>query len=153
MARYRRPTPSNVTASREIQEQILRRIAELSATATAALKSAANPEIDVVTRRGHLAAARTAEKQIDDATIELAAAVVLGGGRAADVAARSGISTATLTRRMPAYLRALRGGAPGAGRGRSVRLEACGQCFARLRPGVLWRPGALRPQFVRKPIS
>jgi len=109
MARYRRPTPSNVTASREIQEQILRRIAELSATATAALKSAANPEIDVVTRRGHLAAARTAEKQIDDATIELAAAVVLGGGRAADVAARSGISTATLTRRMPAYLRALRG--------------------------------------------
>lgn len=109
MARYRRPTPSNIAASRDIQHAILQRIAALSATATAALKSAADPEIDVVTRRGHLAAARTAERDIDAAVIELASAVVLGGGRAADVAARSGVSTATLTRRMPAYLRALRG--------------------------------------------
>lgn len=109
MARYRRPTPSNIAASRDIQHQVLQKIAALSATATASLKSAADPEIDVVIRRRHFAAARQAEKQIDDATIELAAALVLGGSRAADVAARSGISTATLTRRMPPYLRALRG--------------------------------------------
>lgn len=109
MARYRRATPSNVKASRAIQDAILQRIVALSATATAALESAADPEIDVVTRRGHLATARTAEKQIDDAVIELAAAAVLGGGHAADVARRSGISTATLTRRMPPYMRALRG--------------------------------------------
>ncbi|WP_124712881.1 hypothetical protein [Mycolicibacterium nivoides] len=109
MARYRRPTPSNVTASRDIQSQVLRRIAALSATVTERLKAAADPAIDVESRRGHLAAARTAERSIDDAVIELAAACILGGMSAADVARRSGISTATLTRRVPPYLRGLRG--------------------------------------------
>lgn len=109
MARYRRPTPSNVTASRDIQSQVLRRIAALSATVTERLKAAADPAIDVESRRGHLAAARTAERSIDDAVIELAGAAVLGGMSAAEVASKSGISTATLTRRMPPYLRALRG--------------------------------------------
>ncbi|QQG95884.1 hypothetical protein HBE99_02555 [Mycobacteroides chelonae] len=109
MARFRRPTPSNVTASRAIQQQVLRRIAELSATVTEQLEAAADPAIDVETRRGHLVAARRAEQAIDDAAVELAAAAIVGGMSAADVARRSGVSTATLTRRMPAYLRALRG--------------------------------------------
>lgn len=109
MARFRRPTPSNVTASRDIQSQVLRRIAALSATVTEHLKAAADPAIDVETRRGHLAAARTAEHSLDDAVIELASAAVLGGISAAEVASKSGISTATLTRRMPPYLRGLRG--------------------------------------------
>lgn len=108
MARYRRPTPSNVTASRDIQQQILQRIAELSATAVAQLDAAA-ADIDAQTRRGHLVVARNAEQAIDAAVIELAATAVLGGMPAAAVASRSGISTATLTRRMPPYLRALRG--------------------------------------------
>ncbi|SHP27548.1 Uncharacterised protein [Mycobacteroides abscessus subsp. abscessus] len=109
MARYRRPTTSNVAAARAIRQQTLQRIAALSATATAELDAAAAPNIDAQTRRGHLVVARNAEKQIDAAVIELAAAAVLGGMPAADVATRSGISTATLTRRMPPYLRALRG--------------------------------------------
>lgn len=106
MARFRRPTPSNVEASRAIQATVLRRIADLSATATKELEAATS---DPQERLTHLAAARTAEKQIDDAVIELAAACILGGMSAADVARRSGISTATLTRRMPPYLRSLRG--------------------------------------------
>lgn len=109
MARYRRPTPSNVTASRDIRAAILRQIAALSATATAELAAAENRDIDVLTRRGHLVAARDAEKRIDAACIELACAVVLGGASAAHVATRSRISTSTLTRRMPSYMRALRG--------------------------------------------
>lgn len=109
MARYRRPTPSNVTASRDIQQQILHRIAALSATATAEFKAAKHNELDTQSRREHLVAARDAEKQIDAAVIELACAVVLGGASAAHVASRSGISTATLTRRMDPYLRGLRG--------------------------------------------
>lgn len=109
MARYRRPTPSNVTASADIQAEILQRIASLSAAVTKELEAAADPSIDVVTRRGHLVAARTAEKQIDDAVIELAAAVILGGASAAYVASRSRISTATLTRRVPPYMSAMRG--------------------------------------------
>lgn len=109
MARYRRPTPSNIVASREIQAAILQRIATLSATATAELTAAAVTDIDVPTRREHLVAARQAEREIDAACIELACAVVLGGTSAAHVASRSGISTATLTRRMPPYLRAMRG--------------------------------------------
>lgn len=109
MARYRRPTPSNVTASRDIQATVLKKIAALSAAATAELEAAENRDIDVVARRGHLVAARNAEKAIDDATVELAAAVVLGGASATHVASRSGISTSTLTRRLPPYLRALRG--------------------------------------------
>lgn len=107
MARFRRPTPSNVTASRAIQQEILQRIAALSGTVTKELDAAA--AADPQDRLAHLAAARTAERQIDDAVIELAAACILGGMSAADVARRSGISTATLTRRMPPYLRALRG--------------------------------------------
>lgn len=109
MARFRRPTPSNVSASRAIQAAVLRRIAELSATVTAALEAAADTAIDVETRRGHLVAARQAERDIDAAVIELAGAAVLGGMSAADVARRSGVSTATLTRRVPPYLRTLRG--------------------------------------------
>lgn len=109
MARFRRPTPSNAAASRAIQQQVLRRIAELSATVTEQLEAAADPAVDVETRRGHLVAARQAERSIDDAVIELAAACILGGMSAAEVASKSGISTATLTRRMPPYLRALRG--------------------------------------------
>ncbi|MGV7586306.1 hypothetical protein PJI74_01060 [Mycobacterium kansasii] len=109
MARYRRSTPTNVTASREIQQQILQQISALSATATAELTAAESLDIDVITRRVHLVAARQAERAIDAACIELACAVVLGGASAAHVASRSGISTATLTRRMPPYLRALRG--------------------------------------------
>lgn len=109
MARYRRPTPTNVAASRDIRQQILQRIAELSATAVAQLGAAAAAGIDAQTRRGHLVVARNAEKAIDVAVIELAATAVLGGMPAAAVASRSGISTSTLTRRMPAYLRALRG--------------------------------------------
>lgn len=109
MARFRRPTPSNVTASRDIQQQILQRIAALSATATTALEAAENRDIDVVTRRSHEVAARNAEKQIAAAVVEFAAAVVLGGASAAHVATRSRISTSTLTRRMPPYLRAMRG--------------------------------------------
>lgn len=107
--RYRRPTPTNIAASRDIQHVILQRIAALSATAVAELKAAENPDIDVTARRGHLVAARNAERQIDAATLELAGAVILGGASAAHVASRSGISTATLTRRTPPYLRALRG--------------------------------------------
>lgn len=107
--RYHRPTPTNIAASRDIQHVILQRIAALSATAVAELKAAENPDIDVTARRGHLVAARNAERQIDAATLELAGAVILGGASAAHVASRSGISTATLTRRMPPYLRALRG--------------------------------------------
>ncbi|SKM36013.1 Uncharacterised protein [Mycobacteroides abscessus subsp. abscessus] len=107
--RYRRPTPTNIAASRDIQHVILQRIAALSATAVAELTAAENPDIDVTARRGHLVAARNAERQIDAATLELAAAVILGGASAAHVASRSRISTATLTRRMPPYLRALRG--------------------------------------------
>ncbi len=109
MARYRRPTPSNVTAARDIRQQVLQRIAALSATVTAQLEAAANPELDVETRRAHLVAARAAERDIDTAVVELAGAAVLGGMSAADVARRSGISTATLTRRVPPYLRGLRG--------------------------------------------
>ncbi|WP_170092310.1 hypothetical protein [Mycobacteroides abscessus] len=107
MARFRRPTPSNVTASRDIQTMILQRIAALSGTVTEELEAAA--AADPQDRLAHLAVARTAEKQIDDAVIELAGAAVLGGMSAADVAARSGVSTATLTRRMSPYLRSLRG--------------------------------------------
>lgn len=109
MARYRRPTPSNVAASRSIQQQILQRIAALSATADAELEAAESLDIDVVTRRGHFVAARNAEKQISAAGVEFAAAVVLGGASATHVASRSRISTATLTRRMSRYLRGLRG--------------------------------------------
>ncbi|WP_078321659.1 hypothetical protein [Mycobacteroides chelonae] len=109
MARFRRPTPSNVTASRDIQATILKRIAALSVEATAELKAAENRDIDVVTRRAHEVAARNAEKQIAAAVVEFATAVVLGGASAAHVAARSRISTSTLTRRMPPYMRALRG--------------------------------------------
>lgn len=107
MARFRRPTPSNVKASRDIQAAILRQIAALSATVTEELDAAA--AADPQDRLAHLVAARTAERQIDAAVIELAAGAVLGGMSAADAASRSGISTATLTRRMPPYLRALRG--------------------------------------------
>lgn len=106
MARFRRPTPSNVTASRDIQTTILQRIAALSATVTEELEAATADPQD---RLAHLTAARTAEKRIDDAAIELAAAAIVGGMSAAEVASRSGVSTATLTRRMPPYLRALRG--------------------------------------------
>ncbi|WP_458317939.1 hypothetical protein [Mycolicibacterium brisbanense] len=109
MARYRRPTPSNIAASRDIQRQILQRIAALSATATAELTAATAADIDIAARRGHLVAARNAERDIDAACIELACAVVLGGASAAHVATRSGISTSTLTRRMPPYLRTMRG--------------------------------------------
>ncbi|MFN6549518.1 hypothetical protein ACP6C7_04020 [Mycolicibacterium septicum] len=107
MARFRRPTPSNIKASRSIQTAILQRIAELSATFTDELEAAA--VADPRDRLGHLVAARAAEKRIDDAVIELAAAVILGGAPAAEVATKSAISTATLTRRTPPYLRALRG--------------------------------------------
>ncbi|MBF9519505.1 hypothetical protein [Mycobacteroides chelonae] len=109
MARYRRPTPSNVTASREIQQQILKRIAALSASVDTELAAAENRGIDVPTRRAHLVAARTAQRAIDAAVVEFSSAVVLGGASAAHVATRSRISTATLTRRMPPYLRGLRG--------------------------------------------
>lgn len=106
MARYRRPTPSNVAASHAIQAVVLQRIAELSGTVTEQLEAAmADPE----DRLAHLAAARRAERDIDAAVVELAGAAVLGGMSAADVARRSGISTATLTRRVPPYLRQLRG--------------------------------------------
>ncbi|OBB53117.1 hypothetical protein A5755_14285 [Mycolicibacterium fortuitum] len=107
MARFRRPTPSNVKASRDIQAAILRQIATLSATVTKELDAAA--AADPQDRLAHLVAARRAEQAIDDAVIELAAACILGGMSAAEVASKSGISTATLTRRMPPYLRGLRG--------------------------------------------
>ncbi|MBE5451238.1 hypothetical protein D2E64_02850 [Mycobacteroides abscessus] len=107
MARFRRPTPSNVTASRAIQQQVLRRIAALSGTVTKELDAAA--AADPQDRLAHLVTARHAEQAIDAAVVELAAAVIVGGMSAADAARRSGISTATLTRRMSPYLRALRG--------------------------------------------
>ncbi|OLT79704.1 hypothetical protein BKG58_19950 [Mycobacteroides abscessus subsp. abscessus] len=107
MARFRRPTPSNVTASSDIQTTILRHIAALSGTVTKRLDAAA--AADPQDRLAHLVAARTAERQIDAAVIELAAGAVLGGMPAAEASAKSGISTATLTRRMPPHLRALRG--------------------------------------------
>ncbi|OBK09599.1 hypothetical protein A5637_29220 [Mycolicibacterium fortuitum] len=107
MARFRRPTPSNVTASRAIQQEILQRIAALSGTVIQELDAAA--AADHQDRLAHLVAARTAERQIDTAVIELAAGAVLGGMSAAEASAKSGISTATLTRRMPPHLRALRG--------------------------------------------
>jgi hypothetical protein len=52
---------------------------------------------------------RRAHREIDQLCMDLAGAAILGGMTATEVSAATGISTGTLTRRVPKTLTALRG--------------------------------------------
>ncbi|SLJ22848.1 Uncharacterised protein [Mycobacteroides abscessus subsp. abscessus] len=107
MARLRKPTATNITASIDIRRQILERISELSTTAEQAFTAVQTAETDAQLEL--LASARTAQLEIDAAVVELASAVLLAGVPAHTVSTQSGISTATLTRNNPPYMAGLRG--------------------------------------------
>ena len=109
MARFRRTTVSNLIASSAIAERVLDRIVDLSEKAADEFEAAAADGIALAERRAHLAEALEAEAAIDAATLELAGALILGGASAHQVASRTGISTATITRRVPRAITRLRG--------------------------------------------
>lgn len=109
MTRFRRTTVSNLIASASIAELVLDRIAVISEEAAAEFEAAAADGITLTERRAHLAAALEAEAAIDAAVLELAGALILGGATAHQVSSRTGISTATITRRVPQAITGMRG--------------------------------------------
>lgn len=107
MARLRTPTQSNVNASIDIRRQLLERIAELVAAETALLEEVPNSEPD--SYLDLLSAAVAADRDIEAALLELAAAITLAGVSAHTVSKESGIGTATLTRKCRGHLAEMRG--------------------------------------------
>lgn len=107
MARLREATPSNRDASLRIQRQLLWQIRGKASDAGSALKKAHQAAPATVLAK--LIEFVRAHREIDQLTYELAGAAILGGMTAAEVSAATGISTATLTRRVPKTLTALRG--------------------------------------------
>ncbi|OHU33336.1 hypothetical protein BKG79_22280 [Mycobacteroides chelonae] len=107
MARLREATPSNRDASQQIQRQLLWKIKGHANGAGLALKLAQGAA--PLTVLAKLIEFWRKHRVIDSLCLELAGAAILGGMTAAEVSAATGISTATLTRRVPRTLTGLRG--------------------------------------------
>lgn len=107
MSRLRAATETNQDASRQIQRRLLWKIRDLSNGAGSALKEAHNAPPRTVLAQ--LAEFVRLHREIDRLTMELAGAAILGGMTATQVSEATGISTATLTRRVPKTMTGLRG--------------------------------------------
>ncbi|MBN7371115.1 hypothetical protein [Mycobacteroides abscessus] len=107
MARPRAATPTNRTAGNVLIRETLRKIRSRANAVDLALKQANQAEPEVVLAK--LAEVRQAYLDLDQLCLELAGAAMLGGYTAEEVKGATGIGTATLTRRVPRSLAALRG--------------------------------------------
>lgn len=123
MPRLRTATPTNRTAGDDITRVLLRQVRSRCNAAGLALKLARGAE--PATALEKLAEVHEAYADLDQLCVELAGAAVLTGRSVESVAAATGISTATLTRRVPRSMTALRGQHlvrdPGAPHGWSAR--------------------------------
>ncbi|WP_071289775.1 hypothetical protein [Mycolicibacterium llatzerense] len=111
MGRLRDTTATNVTAGREIQIRIARRIRETEQKAqilSDRLVRGGQP-ISAEDAMAALEKLHKADQEIDQLLMELVAAGVLEGATAAQAAKLTGIGTATLTRRLPRELTDMRG--------------------------------------------
>lgn len=107
MSRLRAATETNQDASRQIQRRLLWKIRDLSNGAGSTLEKAHNAPPRTVLAQ--LTEFVRLHREIDALCMELAGAAILGGMTAKEVSKATGISTATLTRRVPKALTALRG--------------------------------------------
>ncbi|ORA27370.1 hypothetical protein [Mycobacterium aquaticum] len=105
--RSRDTTPQGRLAASTISVRLLRQISDKGRDIAQELQDAAGTDPaaarEAVTRAHALAA------EIDALVVELAGATMLAGKTAAEVRSVTGIGTATLTRRVPKTLAALRG--------------------------------------------
>ncbi|CPR93134.1 hypothetical protein PP568_07080 [Mycobacteroides abscessus] len=111
MGRLRDTTATNVTAGREIQIRLARRIRETEQKAQVLadrLVRGGQP-ISAEDAADALERLHKADQEIDELLMELVAAGVLEGATTAQAAKLTGIGTATLTRRLPRELTDLRG--------------------------------------------
>lgn len=111
MGRLRDTTASNVTAGREIQIRIARRIRETEQKAQVLADRLVRGKqpISVADAADALDRLHKADAEIDALLMELVAAGILEGATAAQAAKLTGIGTATLTRRLPRELTDMRG--------------------------------------------
>lgn len=111
MGRLRDTTATNVTAGREIQIRLARRVreAEQKAQVLADRLVRGGQPISAEDAADALEKLHKADLAIDELLMELVAAGVLEGATTAQAAAGTGFGTATLTRRLPRELTDLRG--------------------------------------------
>lgn len=111
MGRLRDTTASNVTAGREIQVRLARRIrdAEQKAQILSDRLVRGGQPISAADAADALDRLHKADQEIDALLMELVAAAILEGATAAQAAKLTGIGTATLTRRLPRELTDMRG--------------------------------------------
>lgn len=107
MSRLRTATPTNRTAGADIVRVTLRQVRSRANAANLALKLARGR--DAATALEKLAEVHQVYCDLDQLCVELASAAILAGRTVESVAAATGISTATLTRRVPRSMTALRG--------------------------------------------
>ncbi len=105
--RSRDTTPQARLAASVISVRLLRRIGDKGRDIERALHDAAGT--DPVAAREAVTRAHALATEIDALMIELAGATMLAGKTAKEVRTVTGIGTATLTRRVPKTLSALRG--------------------------------------------
>lgn len=105
--RSRDTTPQGRLAASTISVRLLRQISDKGRDLEQALKDAAGTDPVAAREAATLAHALAAE--IDALVVELAGATMLAGKTAKEVRTATGIGTATLTRRVPKTLSALRG--------------------------------------------
>lgn len=107
MPRLRTATPTNRTAGDDIARVLLRQARSRCNAAGLALKLARGAE--PATALEKLTEVHQVHVDLDQLCVELAGAAILAGRTVESVAAGTGISTATLTRRVPRSMTALRG--------------------------------------------
>lgn len=107
MPRLRTATPTNRTAGADIVRVILRQVRSRANAANLALKLARGAE--PATALEKLGEVHQSYIDLDLLMYELAGAAILAGRSVESVAAATGISTATLTRRAPRTMTELRG--------------------------------------------
>lgn len=107
MSRLRDATPTNRDAAQQIQRQLLWKLRGHANGARLALTQAHHAAPLMVLAK--LIEFRRKHRMIDEMCMELAGAAILGGVTAAEVAEATGISTATMTRRVPKTMTGLRG--------------------------------------------
>jgi hypothetical protein len=107
MPRLRTATPTNRTAGADVGRVTLRQVRSRCNAAGLALKLARGA--DAAQALEKLSEVHQAHADLDELMYELAGAAILSGRSVESVAAATGISTATLTRRVPRTMTALRG--------------------------------------------